>query len=290
MTNDIKCPFCNNKNVIFKREIISPYNNKTYKHYYCKNCELEFFYPLVFENVYEFELLNDYALFHTGQRRIPVWTKEVIKVLKKLNINLKNKKILDIGAGDGNNYLALREEFNIIPDQYYAIELDKKSINTLKKRGITNIINKFFNSSLLDQLKTKFDVIMATEVLEHQVNPRDFLDTAFKRLKDDGIMVITVPNRDRFFIRYKEVPGDIPPHHFLRFNKKFFLKNFLKNLIHLNDYSLNAHFVIQAKLISQKILGTESLWYFFIIGTIFIRFLNLIKGGGLIVILKNVKK
>jgi len=287
MDNDVKCPFCSNKDVIFKRKIISPYNNKAYRHYYCRNCELEFFYPLVFENIYESELLEDYVLFHTGERKIPAWTKEMIKALKKLNINLENKKILDIGAGDGNNYLALREKFNITSDQYYAIEIDKKSINILKRRGVKHIINRFFNSSILNELKTKFNIILATEVLEHQINPKDFLDTAFKLLRDNGIMIITVPNRDRFFIKYKEVPGDLPPHHFLRFNKKFFSKNFSKNLIYLNDYPLNAPVVLQAKLISKKVLGTDFLWYFFVTGAIFMRFLNLIRGGGLIVIFKN---
>ena len=217
-----KCPFCGSDNVKLKREILSPLNNRKYSHYYCKNCELEFFTPLVFENIYSNEKFDAYGNFHKGREEIPEWTKNVIAILKKLNISLKNKKILEVGAGDGINFIAFKKEFSISEDNYHAIELDEKSIKVCKKRGIKNITNEFFNKQILDKIDARFDAIICFEVLEHQINPKEFLDTCFKLLKKDGLLIITVPNGKMSFHKYKEIPGDIPPHHFLRFNKKFF--------------------------------------------------------------------
>ncbi len=232
---ELECPLCRSSKLNEIGELISKINNKNYKHYYCKNCELEFFTPLVFENIYDNEQVGGYIELHKGRREYPEWTKRLIKNIKKFNINLKNKKILEIGAGDGINYLALKENFGIDETQYYAIELDNKSIEICKKRGIKNVVNCFFDKSILNRMDCDFDIVIATEVLEHQINPREFLDIIFKILKKEGILFITVPNRDRFFIKYREL-DDIPPHHFLRFNKKFFMKNFEDRILLVEDF------------------------------------------------------
>ena len=88
------CPFCGSKNIEEMKHIISPFNQKDYKLMNCFNCCLQFFIPLVFENVYETEVLEEYVRFHQGKRTFPPWTKELIRVIKKLNIDLENKKVL----------------------------------------------------------------------------------------------------------------------------------------------------------------------------------------------------
>jgi len=285
-----KCPFCGSTNVKLKRKILSPLNNKEYSHYYCKNCELEFFTPLEFEDIYSNEKFDAYINFHEGREEIPEWTKNVIKVLKKLNITLKNKKILEVGAGDGINYIAFKEEFNISSFDYYVVELDKKSINVCKKRGIRNIINDFFNKQILNKITMKFDIILCFEVLEHQINPKEFLDTCFKLLKEDGLLIITVPNREMSFHKFKEIPGDIPPHHFLRFNKKFFKKNFKDNLVYVGVYRFkNKTIKDTSKILSKRILKNPNLWYIFVPLSLIIRLFDIMAGENLIVILKKNK-
>jgi len=285
-----KCPFCNSNNVKLKREIVSPLNNKKYFHYYCKNCELEFFTPLIFENVYSNEKFNAYEYFHKGREDVPEWTKNVISILKKLNISLKNKKILEIGAGDGINFVAFKKEYTILNTNYYVVELDEKSTEVCRERGINNIINNFFNKQILDKINTKFDVILCFEVLEHQINPKEFLDTCFELLKEDGLIIITVPNREMSFHKYKEIPGDIPPHHFLRFNKKFFEKNFKNNLVYVGIHRFKNKTIIgTCKVLCKRILKTSKLWYLFIPMSLIIRLFDMIAGENLIVILKKNK-
>ena len=151
---------------------MSPLNNKKYRHYYCKSCELEFFMPLEFENIYSNEKFDAYKNFHSGREEAPEWTKNVIKVLKNLKITLKNKKILEVGAGDCINFVAFKNEFNISDFNYYVVELDEKSIKVCKERGIKNIINEFFNKKLFSKINIKFDIILCFEVLEHQINSK----------------------------------------------------------------------------------------------------------------------
>ena len=283
----VKCPFCNSSEITYIRTLKSPINNKEYEHYYCKVCEIEFFYPLKFENIYEKESIKDYEFMHKGTRAIPPWTIEVINFVKEFNINLSGKKILDIGAGDGVNFIVLRRFFNVKPEQYYAIEIDRKSIETMRKRGIKNVINAFFGKEIINVMDGEFDIILATEVLEHQIAPREFLETAFSLLKDRGLIIITVPNRERFFIRYREAPTDLPPHHFLRFNKKFFQKNFSNNIIHLKEYKYKIPLLNRSRIISTKIIGKDSFWPIFIPLSSILNILDSIKGVGLIVAMKK---
>jgi len=209
-------------------------------------------------------------------------------VLKNLKITLKNKKILEVGAGDCINFIALKNEFNISNANYYVVELDEKSIKVCKRRGIKNLINEFFDKKLLSKINFKFDVILCFEVLEHQINPKEFLETCFNLLNKNGILVITVPNREMSFHKYKEIPGDIPPHHFLRFNKKFFRKNFGKYLVYIGVHRFKNKTIEETcKLLSKKILNTHKLWIVFTPLSLIIRVLDIIKGENLIAILEK---
>jgi len=286
----IKCPFCESEDLKFKRNIISPLNNKEYDHWLCKSCYLEFFTPLIFEKeIYIDEIDSSYKEFHKGGRGIPDWTLEVIKVLKnRFKVkDLSNKKILEIGAGDCINFVAFKKEFNISKENYYAIELDNKSVEICKKRGVINIINEFFDEKILDKIKEKFDIILCLEVLEHQIKPKEFLDTCFKLLKEDGILIITVPNRDRFLIKFRELPGDIPPHHFLRFNKKFFIKNFKSRLVYISRYNPKKYFYESCQVVSKILFKNENLWFLSIPAVVFLRIMDRIYPENLLVILKK---
>jgi len=230
------CPFCGSKNIEEMKHIISPFNQKDYKLMNCFNCCLQFFIPLVFENVYETEVLEEYVRFHQGKRTFPPWTKELIRVIKKLNIDLENKKVLEIGAGDGINYSALHEAYQVTSTNYYAVEFDSKSVKQCRLKGITHIINAKFDRITVSKIRKRFDIILLLEVLEHQTNPKEFIELVFDLLDQDGLIILTVPNRERYFLQYVEFQGDLPPHHFLRFNKMFFRKNFANHLFYLKDF------------------------------------------------------
>lgn len=279
------CPFCNSIEIKSIKKFLSVINNKIYELYECKNCLLQFHTPLVFENVYESEIVDEYKTRHADQvGRYYSWTEKLVKTIKDNKINLENKKILDIGAGDGNNWVGLKKVFGILADDYFALELDKKSLDTCKNKGIKNIINYYFDSSILEKMDLKFDLIISTEVFEHQINPNDFIKSAFSLLNKNGLLIITVPNRERCL--FKSSVGDIPPHHFLKFNKAFFVKNF-KNIIFIEDYTQKSLSVI-AKNISIILFSTKRFHIIFYPVAFIMKCLySLLPGQGIIIILKS---
>lgn len=288
------CPFCYHVQVSKLRDIISPFNQKHYQLMQCATCELQFFTPLVFEDVYENEIIEEYIRFHQGERILPPWTKELLHVIEMLPIPLEHKKILEIGAGDGVNYSALHRLHHVAPAQYYAVEFDSKSIEQCRLRGITHIIHTQFDCNTASQIHSQFDIILLLEVLEHQPNPKEFLEFVFNLLDQDGLIILTVPNRERFFLQYVEFQGDLPPHHFLRFNTTFFRKNFAQHILYLQDFR-HIYKVKSIKAAALKLTSRFNIhpagWFvlspFVPLLHGILRLMAFIRGEGIIVVLKK---
>ena len=230
------CPFCRADRTREIRELRSPFNGKTYALHACAQCGLEFFTPLCFEAaIYDNERVQGYAEFHQGRTAVPAWTSALLRVMKELRLDVRGKTCLEIGAGDGINYAAFNTLGAIPPEQYHVVELDAKSAQQCRAKGLTHVRNAKFDHSILPQMPHRFDLIFMLEVLEHQTDPKETLRTAFELLRPDGLLLISVPNRKRFFLKYLEFEGDLPPHHFLRFDAAFFRKNFASRLLYLKD-------------------------------------------------------
>jgi len=184
--------------------------------------------------------------------------------------------------------LVLKKYFKVSSDDYYALELDKKSLAVCKRRGIKNTINVHFDKSFKSDFK--FDYVFATEVFEHQTNPKEFLDKAFELLKSEGVLILTVPYRHASFMRFKEIPGDIPPHHFLRFSLSFFRRNF-NNLILLKTWtSKRKNLKSSAELTSKILLKSKKVYFLFFIPVLLLRVYDYFNGEGIIVLFRKSSK
>jgi len=108
----------------------------------------------------------------------------------------KNKdiNILDIGCGYG---LFLNACQKIGYKNVFGVEIDEKCIELAKKKFA---INSIVNSEIFDYLKSKedksFDIITAFDVIEHFKKEEilDLLNLIYKKLKDNGIFIMRVPN------------------------------------------------------------------------------------------------
>ena len=133
------------------------------------------------------------------------------KVLqKKLQ---SSRLILDYGSGDGQ----------------FAGYLQKKNINI---HTYDPIIKNRNNKQLADN---QYDMIMLWHVLEHILDIQAGIFTLRKKLKNDGTIVVAVPNRDSFDSKvYKKywAAWDVP-RHLYHFNHKSLI-DFMKN----NGFSL----------------------------------------------------
>lgn len=285
--NIIKCPFCLSKDTNKIKTIISEINNKKYTLHNCNSCKLHFFTPLIFEDIYSNEKIWWYKEFHLGRIFYPNWTKKLLDIISKKKIAIKNKKILEVWAWDWINFQAIKNKFNIKNNDYHIVELDNNSVDRCKKLWINNCYNAYFDKNISINIKEKFDIIIITEVFEHQTNPKEFIETVYKLLNKNGYILITVPNRERFFINYRSDIWDSPPHHFLRFNKSFFLKNFYKNIIYLTDYPFKDKNIIDSsKALSKLFFKSNRIWIIFVPFVLFLRILDIIKWEGIICILQ----
>ncbi|NOT63036.1 MAG: class I SAM-dependent methyltransferase [Acidobacteria bacterium] len=98
-------------------------------------------------------------------------------------------KALDVGCGDGEFLASLKS------NQWdtYGLEFSAAACALARSKGINveqvDLINSDFPSYF-------FDVVTMWHVLEHLSDPLSALHKAKKILKDDGLLVIEVPNSD----------------------------------------------------------------------------------------------
>lgn len=132
-------------------------------------------------NIYQ----NKDGNYFTGARK---------DIIESLTTN-RESKIIEIGCGDGSTgELALK---NGKAGYYLGIEIvpeiAKKAQNVLSKVIVANVeeIN-------LNELNANFDVLIASEVLEHLSNPWDTLKKLSLVLKKDGMLYVSSPNISSF--------------------------------------------------------------------------------------------
>lgn len=147
-----------------------------------------------------------------------------IFMVKKYLKNLKNKSILDIGAGQGSFLYYIKNQFKS------SLGVDF-SVNNLKKKSISKI--KFISvnpEKFIEKSLKKFDVITLNNVLEHVTDPTSFMKKIHKNIKKNSYIIVTVPNdfsdlqnetnkkakRKKYWI--------CSPEHLSYFNKSNFIK------------------------------------------------------------------
>ena len=112
-------------------------------------------------------------------------------LIKKMNIDKKNMRILDIGSGWGGMALQIAKDTGAYVK---GITLSKNQLETSRKRAKQNNLSSLVNFELEDyrNINEKFDRIISIGMFEH-VGIKQY-DVFFKKIKDiltdDGVMVL----------------------------------------------------------------------------------------------------
>lgn len=111
-------------------------------------------------------------------------------------------RVLDVGCGTGALTLIANHGRG---NDVVCVEPDPQRAEMARSRGL-QVHTGFLTEDLIEQLG-QFDVVMASDVLEHTANPADFLSLLKSAVKPGGHILISVPNVAHWSVRAKLLAG-----------------------------------------------------------------------------------
>lgn len=139
--------------------------------------------------------------------------------------DIERKEILEVGCHTGNLTAWLHQRGAMVT----GADINADALDVAKDYCIKTVAGDIEDASIQrDLFHTKFDYILAMHVLEHLVNPWDVLSKLVDNLKNDGEILIALPNisnmknRLDFFLgefEYEET-GVMDKTHLRFFNQK----------------------------------------------------------------------
>lgn len=124
-----------------------------------------------------------------GLRRLDFF---VDKIMRRANDGNPNEfKILDVGCGNGNVAVPLAAlGFSVV-----GVDLSDAAVKAAQQAAEEAGVAATFLVGGLDSVASnQFDVVICSEVLEHQADAATFLDQLKDKLKPSGTLLLSVPN------------------------------------------------------------------------------------------------
>jgi 2-polyprenyl-3-methyl-5-hydroxy-6-metoxy-1,4-benzoquinol methylase len=102
-----------------------------------------------------------------------------------------NGQILDVGCGNG----VISRHLGQFGYQVLGIDISEKTIAVARsKNALPNVQFEAISAESLTAQGKQYDAVICSEVLEHLDNPSLLLRTIYQSLKDNGLLIVTVPN------------------------------------------------------------------------------------------------
>lgn len=113
------------------------------------------------------------------------------------------KEVLDAGCAElmgtttdkGKAARWIHERIRKVAKEVVGIDINKTEVEALRAQGYNVICGDIEQVDI----GRKFDAIVAGELIEHLSNPGLFLDNMKRHLKDDGVLILTTPNRFQLY-------------------------------------------------------------------------------------------
>lgn len=194
--------------------------------YECKNCGFGKIHPELSR--------KKIGQFYKKYYPLPSLTSQKIRKQAKKNNPLKSwifgtnnvchthakpgEKVLDIGSASGVSLL----EIKLLGAKAYGVEPDPTAQQLAKKLKI-NVFQGFITDNPFPNIK--FDLITASQVIEHEPTPKEFLKSIKNKIKPNGRVILSFPNYNglyKYFFRKKWLNWHVP-YHLNFFSKKSFL-------------------------------------------------------------------
>jgi len=170
----------------------------------CRHCGLEYFIPTVAgDSEFYRELSMSPRYYNQSQ-----WEFDLVE--KKL---LLTDRVLDIGCGEGSFLRRIHQQV----EQAIGIDTNPSAIGRARAAGLDARMMDIFDFS--QRHGGMFDRACCFQVVEHLPRIKPFIKAAVSCLKPNGVLILSVPNRQRIFQSPLDVL-DCPPHHVSRWDSK----------------------------------------------------------------------
>lgn len=196
-----RCPLCDSDS----------YNDKIYKKIMytreyktsgpivakCNICGMIYLNPIEdkesYRKFYDNDEQRNFVLNIMGNYEARIMTQAMYRYnLLKSEIN-HNYDVLDVGCG----YSYFLKMIEKCAHKVFGIEVSKMRAKAAKERGIDVTHGDIFNWDI----GKKIDVITMFHVLEHIVNPNEFMLRLREIIKEDGKLIIEIPNHDDILLK-----------------------------------------------------------------------------------------
>jgi len=143
--------------------------------------------------------------------------KFALHLLRKYCHN-RRPKVLEVGVGRG----AFLRQAHACGNDISGVELNSEGAKEARRMGFTIFEQNL--GSLSANHAESFDAVCAFQVLEHLPNPKRFLEHALVLLRQDGFLILSVPNSEvaRGLDHGRNDLLDQPPHHMTHWSKDAF--------------------------------------------------------------------
>lgn len=199
----------------------------TIEYYKCETCHLKYFNPPLIGDskfygklqAFEWYYMENKAEFDIANKYIP-----------------RDGTVLEVGAG--------RAAFAKIVgyDRYVGLEYNDDAITRAAMDGV-QLYKESIDQHQLNN-NNKYSTVVAFQVLEHIPETFNFIKSCLASLKEEGYLIVAVPNNEGICGLAQNSLLDLPPHHVTHWTKEtleMMAKIFDINLIeieteHLADY------------------------------------------------------
>ncbi len=190
--DSVECPSCKSNSLIVRGEIpeIAHFAGISLTRPLCRtllikceSCSLEFKFPRLKKEDLDglYRRINIDAWQYSLATR-PDWDMAVALIRNHCSTGL----ILDVGCFDG-------QFLDYLPNYYqkYGIEMNDAAIRKAQQRGLQIIGSDFHH---LKSRSEHFDVIVATDIIEHAENPLSFMQILSDSLTAGGMLIVSTGN------------------------------------------------------------------------------------------------
>ena len=188
--NISECLFCNKKNISNKKNLTkTTYNKKIFYFVNCVNCQISYISPVPSEDdinkLYSYD--NYYKKFYLSQKTN---NEDIYFFYKHTNSFFNSsKRILDYGCGDGN----LINFFEKKGLKISGADFESEMIKILKKNN-----SNIFNYNEVNNHINLYDAVLLRDVFEHSTKPINIINSIYRILNKQGIMIIDGPIEKNF--------------------------------------------------------------------------------------------